>query len=119
MFDVYKRHPVNKTAALVSVQKNCCDELSEEQVRQNLVDKVKKIDDLIQGMPKGDERKRLGREKNELCQKINSIRAKKKCPGVEKYVMDILREELSSFQFKRLLHMASERKDKDDKERRA
>lgn len=109
--------PINKTAALVTSQSGCAsdDTLTTEQKRENLVTKVKNLEKEILSLPKkSKKRKELGQVKVKLCLKINSLRPRMKCKGVEGHIMDILREELTPFQFKRILSKASKRaKDSD------
>lgn len=111
MFD-YDMQPINKTAALVTSQSGCAtdDSLSEEQKRENLVTKLKALEVELLSHPKGSEkRKRLGAYKLTLTNKVNAIRPKMKCKNVKDHILDIMREELTEFQFKRILHLASVR----------
>lgn len=104
--------PINKTAALVTSQGGCAsdDTLTTEQKRENLVTKAKHLEKQILSLPKGSEkRKELGKVKVKLCLEINSLRPKMKCKGVTDHIIDILREELTPFQFKRILGLASKR----------
>ena len=111
MFD-YSRTPVNKTSASVTSQSGCASDetLTDDQVRENLVARFKSIHDEIVQLPKGSaERKRLGKEQALLQGEISAIRPKHKCPGVEHYIIEILREELSAFEWNRLMTKASDR----------
>lgn len=109
--DIFGLDPINKTAALVTSQSGCAsdDTLTDEQKRENLVSQSKKLSDQIVRLEKGAERKSLSRKKAEIDLMINAIRPKKKSPGVVHYVMDILREDLSKFEFDRLMTKANER----------
>lgn len=114
MSDIYSRTPINKTAALVTSQKDCSNsELTEEQKRVNLVSRYKSLNNKIVLLEKGPERKALGKEIAEVCSQINQIRPKKKSPGVERYVIEILREELTKYQFNRLFDKANKRMKED------
>ena len=111
MFD-YDRQPVNKTAAIVTSQSGCAtdDTLSDEQRRENLVTKLKVLEVELLSHPKGSKkRKELGAHKLKLTTQVNEIRPKMKCTNVKDHILDIMREELTDFQFKRILHLASVR----------
>ncbi len=112
MVDIYSRKPINKTAALVTSQSGCAsdDSLTCEQKRENLVVSVKKLEKKMLLLDKKDpERKRLGQEKHEINIQINKLRPKKRTPGIERYVIDILRERLSKFEFDKLFSEAARR----------
>jgi hypothetical protein len=112
MSDIYALSPVNKTASIVTSQSNCASDntLSDEQKRENLVTKLKALEIELLSHPKGSKRRKLlGLQKIKLTKQVNSIRPKRKCKGVEAHVLDILKEELTDFQFKRILHLASVR----------
>ena len=116
MSDIYSRQPVNKTASVVTSQSGCAsdDTLTNEQLRENLVSKLKHLEDEITSTPKGSKRRReLGAKKAELCAMINGLRPSRKCKGVKDHILDVLREELSAFEFKRILHKASVRAEQD------
>ena len=104
--------PINKTAALVTSQSGCAsdDTLTTEQKRENLVTKAKYLEAEILSSPKGSKRRgELGKIKVKLCLEINSLRPKMKCKGVTDHIMDILKDELTPFEFKRILRIASKR----------
>ena len=110
MLDIYSRSPINKTAALVTSQGGCATDgtLSSEQIRENLVSKLKAIEVEILACKKGSKkRKELGKKKTALQEQVSEIRPKMKCKGVKDHILDILREELTDFEFKRILKKAS------------
>jgi hypothetical protein len=111
MFDGYIRHPINKTAATVTSQKGCSkEELTPEQERENLVAKKKAlVNELIKCPKNSPERKELARQVTDVEAQIHAIRPKKKAPGVENYIMDILREDLTKAQFNSLMTRAIKR----------
>lgn len=111
MFD-YAREPINRTAALVTSQGGCAtdDTLSDEQKRENLVTKYKALEAELMSHPKGsDKRKKIGADKFKVQTEINNIRPKRKCLGLKDHILDILREELTPFQFNSIISKASER----------
>lgn len=104
--------PINKTAALVTSQSGCAsdDTLTNEQKRENLVTKVKHLENEILSLPKkSKKRKELGQVKYQLCLKISSLRPTTNRKGIEGHIIDILKEEVTAFQFKRILSKAAER----------
>ena len=111
MIDVYGLRPVNRTAALVVSQAGCSSgELTDEQMRENLVCQLKRLaDDIIKLPKKSKQRKQLGSMKHELEIKINAIRPAKKAKGVEVFLIDVLREELTMVQFNILMAKAINR----------
>ncbi|MCA3000364.1 MAG: hypothetical protein ING75_17385 [Rhodocyclaceae bacterium] len=87
--------------------------LTPEQQRDSLLARVNQITALfanngVRKMNKFDA-KRLGREKHELQMQINAIRPKTKTPGIERHVMDILREEMPKAQWDILMTRARSR----------
>jgi hypothetical protein len=112
MIDVYGLKPVNKTAALVTGQSGCStdDTLTDEQKRENLVARIKSIHKEIFASKKGSpERKALGIKQFEIQQQIIAFRPKKRSPGVVRYLLDILKEDLSPFEWDRLMDRANAR----------
>jgi len=119
MFD-YGARPVNRTAGIVTNQGGCAMDgaLTDEQIRENLVTKWKYLNaEIVTLDKKSPKRKALGKELAELQKKISSIRPKRKCKDIKDHILDVLREELSEFDFKRIIHKASERADNHTKER--
>jgi hypothetical protein len=116
MFD-YGTKPINRTAGLVTGQSGCAtdDTLSDEQLRENLVSKWKALTNKIKTMDKGSpERKILGKEQAELQKQISNLRPKRKYKDLRDHILDVLREELSEFEFRRLIHKASIRADEQE-----
>ena len=110
--EIYGMRPVNKTAGIVTGQSGCAsdDTLTDEQKRENLVAIIKMMDGQLKSLKKGTkERKALSLEYRKICLAINELRPKKKTPGVENYVIDVLRDELSQFEFKRIFTLANKR----------
>jgi len=110
--NVYGLKPVNKTAAMVTSQSGCAtdDTLTNEQLRENLVSQCKSIDAELSKHKKGtQERRRLGLLKADICRKISDIRPAKKSPGLENFIIDILRESMTKVEFDILLRKANKR----------
>ena len=109
--DVYGLRPVNRTAALVVSQGGCSSgELTDEQIRENLVLQLKKIASDILTMPKKSKlRKELGIKKSEIEHQINAIRPKKRKADVAEYFIDVIREELTAAHYRILMARAVKR----------
>lgn len=103
--------PINKTAALVTGQARCQENLTPEQERQNLVARHKRLSQEISGLPKKHwRRKQLGKEIQECQKAINSIRPKIKGPaGVANCFVEVCRERMSKVEFHRFMTMATRR----------
>lgn len=109
MESIYHRSPVNKSASVVTSQSGCATDgtLSDEQLRENLVEKLKRIEKRILSIPKNSqERKTLGKEKLRLQNKIHEIRPAKKAPGVENCFIEVCRREFTKVQFDILMAKA-------------
>lgn len=111
MVDVYALRPINRTAALVVSQSGCSSgELTDEQMRENLVIQQKKIARDILTLPKKSKlRKELGKKKSEVEHLINEITPKKKANGVEFYFFAVVKEELTNAHFRILMDRAIKR----------
>ena len=66
MLDIFSREPVNKTASLVTSQSGCASDgtLSNEQIIENLVGKLKSIEVDILACEKGSKKRK---ERKALC----------------------------------------------------
>lgn len=109
MRDIYSSVPVNKVAAIVIGQSGCAsdDTLNNEQLRENLVSRWKKLQSELLLLPKKSlKRKALGQEMQGMQDKINEIRPAKKAKGVEGYFIDAAREALTKPQFDILMGKA-------------
>ena len=107
----YSRTPVNREAASVTSQSGCAsdDTLTDEQKRENLVAKVKVLADEVLRYPKkSKERKALNIEKTKICLEINALRPKRKIHGLSDYIVEVVKSEVSDFQFRRIIKKASE-----------
>jgi len=89
------------------------ESMTPEQERDALRAKLHYIDKKLLTMQKGTERKKLGRVKHDLQERMNHLRPKTRCNGIEQYVMDVLRDELTKFQFDLLMSKAKRRYAKD------
>ncbi len=78
----------------------CPEDMTPEQERAALQARAKQLHALLsdKALPK-DQRKALGAELSQIGMRINAIRPKPKNQGVEKYILDILREELTAKQW--------------------
>ncbi len=110
-------HPVDAMAKRVTSQKGCVDTLTLEQKRDNLKSILsvlkQKLDILkLLGKTKG-QRRDLGLEIERVSLEINKLRPKKKAPGVERYIMDVLKEDLNKCQWNALMKKAVKRREND------
>ena len=113
--DIYSRTPINGTAAIVTNQHGCTDEMTLEQLRENILDRTKQVESLLMSLPKGSkERKKLGLKKFNLCNEIAEINNKlKKRKVTESSRMDyvdcvfhVMREQIPAFQYRRIIGLA-------------
>jgi len=111
MENIFSREPINKTAKIVTSQKGCSlPELTQEQLRENLVKKVKYLSSELNKYPKKSKhRKALGSEILTLNTEINTIRPKKNAKGVEQFFIDAARDTLTKFQFNIVMDKACDR----------
>ena len=111
VIDVYGLRPVNRTAALVVSQAGCSSgELTDEQMRENLVIQQKKLASDILTLPKKSKlRKELGKKKSKVEHLINEITPKKKANGVEFFFYAVVKEELTAAHFRILMDRAHKR----------
>ena len=113
MNNIYGLDPINKTAAIVTSQSGCASDgtLTADQERENIVSRIKQLDMLIANAPRNsEERKALGIDKFNLCTKVKEL---KLMPSTKKvflsdYIIQLAKEELTSFQWKRIVKRAEE-----------
>ncbi len=117
MSDVYGMIPINKTAAVVTSQKNCSEQLTAEQKRASIIDHIRQIEEEIKTLKKSDKkRKKLGVRKFELQQEISKLNKSMGKIGIGESnrsdfadcVFDVLRDNLSPFEYKRIIRLAEE-----------
>jgi len=107
----YGATPINALTARVTSQGGCAsdDTLSDEQKRENLVLQIKLVQKRLTQVRKGsEERKSLGSVQASLCAQVNALRPKMRAPRLTNHILDVMREELSPIQFKRIIAKASE-----------
>lgn len=91
------------------------EDLTPEEERDCIVQAKKRVQEVLENLPKRHpERKQLGQLQYELDKRINQIRPKMRCKGIENYVMDVLRNELTNFQFDLLMQKAKKLRAKDE-----
>ena len=112
---IYGLSPINKTAAVVTGQKGCSKELSAEQKRDSLVARIKQINHIFSTakMKKSDPVKvKLTTELTSLCKEVSDLNKEmKKKPrhrDVSPFFLLVARDELTEFQYKRILSKAVE-----------
>ena len=107
---IYGMTPINKAAANVTNQAGCTTELTGEQLRDNLVSKLKSLVSEASALPKkSTERNKINKKITETNKAISEIRPKAKCKGVEVFFISVARENLSKFEFNRWMTVASDR----------
>lgn len=90
------------------------EKLNNEEKRDCLVQHVKQLQEQVKLYPKGsEERKALGQKLKEVNDQINQIRPARKTPGIEKYVIDVLRDRCSRVEFNRIFNEARIRMEAD------
>ncbi len=112
--NIYALSPVNKTAAIVTNQTgvSISDSLTDVEKRENIILRIKQIDGLIKEMKKSPLRDSLGKEKFYLCNQAAKL--PKKYPAkidLQKFVFDILKEDMPKVSYDRLIRRARERLD--------
>lgn len=91
--------------------------MSPEQEREALVARVKFVDAMLLIETNKAAKKEWGKHKHDLCLRINKLRPKTRMPEITNYVMDVLREELSTFQFNLLMKKAKKKMAEDSRNR--
>ncbi len=86
-------------------------DLTPEQMRQNLVAAKKRVVEELASLPKGSPRRReLGAKGKALDDQINAIRAKRKGPrSVESHFISVAKEMLTRFQYGQIMDEATRR----------
>ena len=117
MNDIYGLEPINGTAAIVTGQNGCADELTPKQERKNLIDHVNQLEAVLMLLPKKNkERKLLGLKKLKLCKEISMLNERMKKVKIDHTnrgefsdcVFDVLREQLSPFKYKQIMRLSRE-----------
>lgn len=110
--DIYTCVPINKSTASVVSQSGCTEELTKEQLLENMRAKKKRLMETMLTLPKNsDERKLIGKELHNLNNKLkevkDSIRARPQ--DLHHYIIEILKERMTTFQWKLIVDQAIER----------
>ena len=125
--NIYSCTPINGTAAKVTSQKGCTTELTPEQERESILDHLNQIENQIIKLTEGGatkkdpKRKKLGVRKYEFQCKLSELNVKLKRIGLGESnrmdfydcVYDTMKEQLSNFQYKRIMNLARELHAKD------
>lgn len=110
------RTPINKTAAVVTGQKGCHDELTPQQERESITGRLRQIDSEIVLHPKkSKERVALGLEKFRLQVVTNELNKKIKDVNIElstrqdftDCVFSAMKESLTTFKLNEVMSLAS------------
>lgn len=111
------RDPVDKTAAIVTGQKGCEEDITPLQRREILLLRIKYIEQELKGLPKNHSyRVALGEEKFS----INKQLKKQAVGSLENYIIDECKSRLSSTIWDSIVNEARRKRDRDIvRERRA
>jgi hypothetical protein len=82
------------------------ENLTPEQERDCLKEHLNGVRIKHQNCTDKKEKKELGRLMADIALRMNKIRPKMRCPGIENYIIDILREDLTVAQFDILMKKA-------------
>jgi len=129
--DIYSCTPINGTAARVTSQKGCTTELTPEQERDNILSHLNQLDEQLRiiinnGATKKDpKRKALGLKKFAFQKRLEELKVKLKRIGISESnrfdfadcVFDTMKEQLSSFQYKRIMNLARDLHARDEEVR--
>ena len=102
----YSTRSARNGANLLGWDKGREEYLTAEQERAALVAKVKRLDEALACRQTEEHRRILGREKFDLQNRINYLRPKMQCKGIENYIIDVLRRDMSKPQFDRIMQEA-------------
>lgn len=115
----FSTHGSRRGVSLLDWHEGREEYMSPEQERNALVARVKQLQALFtEGRLSVDERARLGQEQLALQTRINEIRPKLrgKFPGVDKFILDVVRERLTKLEFKSIYEEAIRRWNKSQAE---
>jgi len=111
--DIYTMAPINRTAGLAVGQSGCDkdDELTSEQLRDNLRIKVASLQETLNGIPNikknAGVRKTIGKEIHSLNLEINSLKDHTS-RDITHYIVDVVRDQMTRFQWDRVVAEARE-----------
>jgi uncharacterized protein YxjI len=109
--DIYTRAPINKTAAMVVSQSGCSEELTDAQRRDSLVARWKYLKGRLPQLPKNcDLRKKIGKEMVAIQNQITELRPRHKVRGLQEYIVDVLKERYTKYQWEQIIEEAERRK---------
>lgn len=109
--NIYAMTPANRTAAIVTSQTGCTVELTRDQRLENLRTKVTHLQRVIANMPKDHpKRKAVGIQISKINRQINKLRTAPRYRDVHRYIVDIVKERYTGFEWKRLVDEAVKRK---------
>lgn len=115
MEKIYSSVPVDKKASMVTSQSGCTEELTTEQQRQNLISRYQRLQEEIIKFPKNSpRRKELGQELQELNQRIRVMKSRKKKGNLKDYIINILKENMTKYEWKLTVDIAVKRQNEDE-----
>lgn len=120
MKDIYARTPINGTASSVVAQAGCAntDEATPEQQRDNLLAIVAKLREELKTLPKtkatAGKRKALGKQIADTNLKISELKAYKR-REITAYILEVAKEEMTTFQWQRIVEKAQARAEEEAK----
>lgn len=115
--DIYSRTPINKTAAIVTSQSGCSDEISIEDRRDTLKRSKESLQRELDGLPKNHRyRKEIGGKILQIQQELTLLRKQRKFAGAKdrdlnNYIIDVIKESVPSYKFQEWISIARARKE--------
>lgn len=117
--DIYTRTPINKTAAMVTSQSGCVDEISIEDRRDSLKRAKESMQRELYGLPKNHRyRNEIGLKILAIQQELTLLRKQRKFAGAKdrdlnNYIIDVIKEAVPAYKFQEWISMARARKEDD------
>ncbi len=115
--DIYSRTPINKTAAMVTSQSGCCDEISIEDRRDTLKRSKESLQRELDGLPKNHRyRKEIGEKILQIQKEMTLLRKQRKFAGAKdrdlnNYIIDVIKESVPAYKFQEWISIARARKE--------
>lgn len=117
--DIYTRTPINRTAAIVTSQAGCTDEISIDDRRDSLKRSKESMQRELDGLPKKHKyRAELGIKILAIQQELTLLRKQRKFSGAKdrdlnNYIIDVIKEAVPAYKFQEWISMARARKEDD------
>lgn len=115
--DIYTRTPINKTAAIVTSQSGCSDEMSIEDRRDSLKRSRESLQRELDSLTKSHRyRNEIGAKMLQIQQELTLLRKQRKFSGekdrdLNNYIIDVIKEAVPAYKFQEWISMARARKE--------